>query len=90
MLCAERRLFLSDYQETARVYADSVRKMTDLVDLGIESEIALLRRACRSAWDAAEKARLALHRHEANHGCDRPDFVGAAGVAAGSSQPMPQ
>ena len=44
MLCAERHVLLSDYQETARVYADSVRKMTDLVGLGIDSEVALLRR----------------------------------------------
>jgi len=84
MLCAERRILLSNYQQTARVYADSVRKMTDLVDLGIESEVALLRRVCRSAWDAAEQARLALHRHETNHGCDRPDLVPVAAAATGS------
>lgn len=81
MLCAERHVLLSDYHETARVYADSVRKMTDLVGLGIDSEVDLLRRACKVAWEDAEHARLALHRHEADHGCDRWDF--AASAAAG-------
>jgi hypothetical protein len=86
MLCAERHVLLSDYQETARVYADSVRKMTDLVGLGIDSEVALLRRVCRTSWEAAERARMALLRHEANHGCDRADFVGQA-IAGSSVRP---
>ncbi len=82
-MCSERCNLLSEYSETARVYADSVHKMTELIGLGLSSEIDLLRRSCRSAWDAAERARLALSRHEANHGCDRPDFAEAAAVAAG-------
>jgi hypothetical protein len=89
MLCTERRTLLSDYQVTTRVYADSVRKMTDLVDLGIESEVNLLRRACRIAWDATERARLALYRHEANHGCDRHGFSSSAGASAGGNGPPP-
>ena len=81
MLCAQRRILISDYRQTVRVYADSVGKMTDLVDIGMESEVALLRRLTKNAWEAAEQARLALYRHEANHGCDRPDFVPAARAA---------
>ena len=81
-MCQERIRLVADYRETARTYADSVRKMTDLVGLGIESEVDLLRRSCRLAWEASEKARVALFRHEANHGCDRKDFVASA--AAGS------
>ncbi|MGP0073079.1 MAG: hypothetical protein ACLPWF_14240 [Bryobacteraceae bacterium] len=83
MMCQERIRLVADYRETTRTYADSVRKMTDLVGLGIESEVDLLRRSCRLAWEAAEKARLSLFRHEANHGCDRRDF--GASAAAGSS-----
>jgi hypothetical protein len=83
MMCQERIRLVADYRETTRTYADSVRKMTDLVGLGIETEVDLLRRSCRLAWEAAEKARLALHRHEANHGCDRHDL--AASAAGGSS-----
>lgn len=81
-MCQERIRLVADYRETTRTYADFVRKMTDLVGLGIESEVDLLRRSCRSAWDAAEKARLALSRHEADHSCNRVDFR-ASGSAAG-------
>jgi hypothetical protein len=49
--------------------------MTELLGLGLESEVAVVRRACRTAWETAEKARLALSRHEADHFCDRADFV---------------
>jgi hypothetical protein len=84
MMCQERMSLVADYRETTRTYADFVRKMTDLVGLGIESEVDLLRRSCRIAWDAAERSRVALYRHEANHGCDRRDF--GASAAAGSSR----
>jgi hypothetical protein len=81
MMCQERIRLVSNYRETTRTYADIVRKMTDLVGLGIESEVDLLRRSCRLAWDSAEKARLALFRHEADHSCNRTDFHASA-VAA--------
>jgi hypothetical protein len=74
MMCPERIRLVADYRETTRTYADFVRKMTDLVGLGIESEVELLQRSCRLAWEAAEKSRLALFRHEANHSCNRSDF----------------
>jgi hypothetical protein len=82
-MCCERLRFITDYRETTRIYADSVWEMTDLVGLGIDTEVDLLRRACKMAWDAAERARLALYRYEANHGCDRKDLTSAA--SAGSS-----
>ena len=75
MSCQERIRLVADYRETTRTYADFVRKMTDLIGLGIESEVELLQRSCRLAWEAAEKARLALFRHEANHSCNRSDFL---------------
>lgn len=81
-MCSERLRLISDYRETTRTYADSVREMTDLVGLGIETEVSLLRRACRIAWEAAEGARLALYRHEANHGCDRKDLSSSAAVGS--------
>jgi hypothetical protein len=77
-MCVERFRLVTDYRETTRIYADSVREMTDLVGLGLEVEVELLRRACRMAWEAAEKARIALYRHEANHGCDRRAFQTSA------------
>jgi hypothetical protein len=81
MMCQERIRLVADYRETTRTYADFVRRMTDLVGLGVESEVDLLQRSCRVAWEAAEKARLALFRHEANHSCNRPDFWGSAASA---------
>jgi hypothetical protein len=81
-MCSERRTLLSDYSEAAEAYADCVRKFTDLVGLGLRTEVDVLRRSCRSAWEAAERSRLALYRHETNHGCDRPDFAEAAAAAA--------
>ena len=65
-MCQERIRLVADYRETTHTYADFVRKMTDLVGLGIETEVDLLRRSCKMSWEAAaEKARLALFRHEA-------------------------
>jgi hypothetical protein len=71
MVCQDRIRLVADYQETTRTYADIVREMTELIRMGIGAETDLLRRKCRQAWDAAEQARLALSRHEADHACDR-------------------
>jgi hypothetical protein len=81
MTCQVRIRLVTDYRETTRAYADLVRKMTDLVGLGLESEVELLRRSCRASWDAAEKARLALFRHEADHSCNRSDYHASSAVA---------
>ena len=81
MMCQERIRLVADYRETTRTYADFVRKMTELVGLGIESEVDLLRRSCKMSWEAAEKARLALFRHEADHSCNRADFQASSTMA---------
>jgi hypothetical protein len=81
-MCQERLRLVTDYRETTRIYADFVREMTDLVGLGLESEVDLLRRSCRMAWDAAEKARLALSRHECDHSCNRSDFRASTASSA--------
>ncbi len=81
-MCQERIRLVTNYRETTRAYADLVRKMTELVGLGIESEVDLLRRSCRLAWEAAEKARLGLWRHEADHSCNRSDFHSSAAPAS--------
>ena len=74
VVCQERIRLVADYRETTRIYADFVREMSDLVGLGPESEVDVLRGSCRLAWDAAERGRLALSRHEYNHTCNRSDF----------------
>jgi hypothetical protein len=70
-ICPQRSRLLSDYRETAVKYADAVREMANLAGIGLHSEVSLMRRACRAAWEKAEKARMALFRHEADHQCDR-------------------
>ena len=80
-VCQERFRLIRDYRETARIYADTVRDMTDLVGCGLESEVDLLRRTCKAAWEAVERSRLALYRHEANHSCNRSDFQASAASA---------
>jgi hypothetical protein len=74
VICQERLRLFGDYRETTRVYADAVRDMTDPASCESERDLDPMRRVCRTAWDIAEKARLALSRHEANHTCDRSDF----------------
>lgn len=85
MMCVERLRLFNDYRDATRTYSDSVSKMTDLVGLGLGTEVNVLRGACRGAWEATEKARVALSRHEADHCCDRNDFFASA--AASASQP---
>jgi hypothetical protein len=45
--------------------------MAAFVTSGEESRANEARRMCRVAWDEAEKSRLALYRHEADHNCAR-------------------
>jgi len=70
-VCRERSRLLNVYRETAVKYADAVREMANLAGTGLHSEVTVLRRACRTAWDQAEKVRMSLFRHEADHQCDR-------------------
>lgn len=78
VLCDERQRLIIDYRNTASQYADSVREFSEA---NPNAESHFLRQACRVAWSAAEQSRLALSRHEADHGCNRTDFMKA--VAAG-------
>ncbi len=71
-LCQHRSLLLETYRETVKAYSDAVHNMVDLAYSDIGSDLDVLRRASRRAWEATEKARLALFRHEADHCCDRP------------------
>jgi hypothetical protein len=83
-VCQQRLLLIRDYRETTRTYADLVHQMSELVGCGLEAEVDLLRKSCRTAYERAEQARLALARHETDHSCNRSDFQGKS-FAAGSS-----
>jgi hypothetical protein len=69
MICQERAHLLRQYADAVSHYANSVREMADLVMSGEEVRANQARRICRTGWDAAEKSRLALYRHEADHSC---------------------
>ncbi len=84
LVCQQRLFLIRDYRDATRTYADLVHEMTELVGCGLEAEVDLLRRSCRSAYESAEKARLALARHETDHSCNRSDFQGRS-MAAGAS-----
>jgi len=88
VVCKERIRLAVDYRETTRIYADFVSKMPELVSLGSEYEVDLLRGLCRLAWEAAEKGRLALFRHERDHSCDRGDFADSTVLLRRISLPM--
>jgi len=68
-ICQERVRLLRSYSDAVSDYANSVREMADFVISGEEVLANQTRRICRTAWDEAEKSRLALYRHEADHNC---------------------
>jgi hypothetical protein len=70
-ICQERLRLLHRYSEAASGYSASVREMAAFVTSGEEVRANEARRTCRAAWDEAEKSRLALYRHEADHNCAR-------------------
>ena len=70
-ICEERARLLRRYADAAKLYADRVREMTDLIVAGADHGLHELRSECRSAWDETEQSRLTLYRHEADHQCDR-------------------
>jgi hypothetical protein len=70
-ICEERASLLRKYSDAVTGYSTSVREMAALVTSGEEVRANEARRICRTGWENAEKARLALYRHEADHGCSR-------------------
>lgn len=71
LTCQERLRLLGEFADAADDYSVRVREMADLVTSGEEVRANEARRNCRAAWDVAEKNRLALYRHEADHNCLR-------------------
>lgn len=60
---------MNDYHELLRIYADLIGESLDLMTHGFESEVKLLRQRCRTTWEATERARIAIYRHEVDHNC---------------------
>jgi|HubBroStandDraft_3_1064219.scaffolds.fasta_scaffold1677673_1 hypothetical protein len=69
-ICHDRSRLLRAYAEAASKYSARVRELADFVISQQEVRVNEARRICQTAWDALEKSRLALHRHEVEHGCD--------------------
>ena len=70
-ICEERLRLLREYSDAASGYSASVREMAAFVTSGEEVRANETRRTCRVDWDEAERSRLALYRHEADHNCAR-------------------
>ena len=70
-ICQDRSRLLRAYAEAASGYSARVRELADFVISQQEVRVNEARRVCMTAWDTLEKSRLALQRHEVEHGCDR-------------------
>jgi hypothetical protein len=68
-ICRERAGLLREFSDAASEYAKVVREMAALVMSGQAVPANDARRTCRTAWERAEKSRLALYRHEVDHNC---------------------
>lgn len=77
-MCPVRARLLIDYRDAVHRYSESVRNLVEMIGLEVNTDSEALRRRAREAWDASEKARVALVRHEGNHFCDRSDFSDSA------------
>jgi hypothetical protein len=75
VICPERQRLLIDYRDATFRHSEAVCKLVEMIGLELNADFDLLRRNCRTALETAEQTRLALHRHEADHFCDRRDFV---------------
>lgn len=75
MVCPECARLLLEYRDAVYHYSQRVTDLVELVALDLGDDMELLRRKAREAWDASERARTALVRHEGNHFCDRADFT---------------
>jgi hypothetical protein len=77
LICPERSRLLADYQSSVDQYSKRVHELVEVIATGLGDDLHLVRRKLRSAFEATEKARMALYRHEADHFCDRLDFCSA-------------
>ena len=70
MLCTERGRRLDEYKNAVRYYSECVSRFADVAaEFGSNTEVELLHRLSLQAWNAAERARVALARHENEHFC---------------------
>ncbi len=81
MVCPERSRLLINYRDAVHHYSECVHDLVEMIALEIVgTDTDMLRRRVREAWDASEKARVSVARHEANHFCDRDDFKPAESI----------
>jgi len=68
--CAEQLRLIGEYKNAVRYHSECVNKYAELAASGANKDVELLRELTRKAWDAAEKARVALARHVGQHCCE--------------------
>jgi hypothetical protein len=69
-VCRERIRLLGEYGNIVRYYSECVNEFAKVAGIGCNADVGLLRRLSMQAWDAAERARVALVRHESEHFCE--------------------
>lgn len=74
MVCPQRTRLLIDYWDVHR-YSESVRDLVEMTGLELNTDSDLLRRRVREAWEASEKAPLALTRHEGSRFVTEATFL---------------
>ena len=70
-VCPERLRLMNEFNEGLQSYAKLVEQSLNLLESGQKAELDALRKTARLAWGNVEEARLAVYRHETQHGCDR-------------------
>ena len=74
MVCKERLRLIVEYRNATGQYAKSVSDLAELITAEGNPDTEPLRRACREAWENAERARVALAFHEGRHFCDAREW----------------
>jgi hypothetical protein len=64
--CPQRLALVRDWSRAVRVYSEAVSTYSDSVATGNNAD----REFTRMAWDASERARVALVRHRDLHRCE--------------------
>ena len=70
MVCPERVRLIEEYRNAVRYYSECVNQFATVACMGYNSDVELLHGLTLKAWESAEKARVALARHESLHHCE--------------------
>ena len=67
--CAEKKRLAVEFSRTAEAYASSVSLLAQQIGVLLRADYEQLHQETETARGEAERARLALESHKAEHGC---------------------